>query len=162
SLLLGLYNDEGALQHVGIVGAFTAKRRAELVDELAPLRLHDGDEHPWSRWAEAEAHAGQRLPGSVSRWNAQKDLSFVPLGPERAGASPFPSRPRPGRSSRPPAARSSPARRSAASSAARPGGSPSSSRASSRSSSRLSGCGASPPPSSAGCWTRRSCAPARP
>ncbi len=83
SLLLGLYNDDGRLQHVGVVGAFTAKRRAELVDELEPLLLRDGDEHPWSQWAEADAHQGQRLPGNVSRWNATKDLSFVPLRPER-------------------------------------------------------------------------------
>jgi ATP-dependent DNA ligase len=83
SLLLGLYNDAGTLQHVGVVGAFTAKRRAELVGELEPLLVNDGDEHPWSRWAEAEAHQGQRLPGAVSRWNATKDLSFVPLRPER-------------------------------------------------------------------------------
>jgi ATP-dependent DNA ligase len=83
SLLLGLYNDEGKLQHVGVVGAFTAKRRAELVDELEPLALRDGDEHPWQRWADADAHQGQRLPGNVSRWNATKDLSFVALRPER-------------------------------------------------------------------------------
>jgi ATP-dependent DNA ligase len=83
SLLLGLYNDDGALQHVGVVGAFTAKRRAELVEELEPLLLHEGGEHPWQEWANAEAHAGQRLPGAVSRWNATKDLSFVALRPER-------------------------------------------------------------------------------
>jgi len=83
SLLLGLYNDDGRLQHVGVVGSFTAARRAELVDELAPLALRDDDDHPWSQWADAAAHAGQRLPGNVSRWNATKDLSFVPLRPER-------------------------------------------------------------------------------
>jgi ATP-dependent DNA ligase len=83
SLLLGLYNDAGTLQHVGVVGAFTAKRRAELVGELEPLLLDEGDTHPWSQWADAEAHQGQRLPGAVSRWNATKDLSFVPLRPER-------------------------------------------------------------------------------
>jgi ATP-dependent DNA ligase len=82
SLLLGLY-DEGRLQHVGVIGSFTAQRRAELVEELAPLRLADGDQHPWQEWANAEAHQGQRLPGNVSRWNATKDLSFVPLRPER-------------------------------------------------------------------------------
>jgi ATP-dependent DNA ligase len=82
SLLLGLYA-EGRLQHVGVVGAFTAKRRAELVDELEPLLLGEREEHPWQEWASAEAHQGQRLPGSVSRWNATKDLSFVPLRPER-------------------------------------------------------------------------------
>ncbi|RLV49200.1 ATP-dependent DNA ligase [Nocardioides mangrovicus] len=83
SLLLGLFNDEGRLQHVGVVGAFTAKRRAELVEELEPLVLREGEEHPWQEWASAEAHQGQRLPGNVSRWNATKDLSFVPLRPER-------------------------------------------------------------------------------
>ncbi|HET6209273.1 MAG TPA: ATP-dependent DNA ligase, partial [Jatrophihabitans sp.] len=82
SLLLGLY-DDGKLQHVGVIGSFTARRRAELVDELAPLLLREGDQHPWQEWASAEAHQGQRLPGNVSRWNATKDLSFVPLRPER-------------------------------------------------------------------------------
>jgi ATP-dependent DNA ligase len=82
SLLLGLYQD-AKLQHVGVIGAFPAKRRAELVDELEPLRLTGDDTHPWQEWTNAEAHHGQRLPGAVSRWNAQKDLSFVPLRPER-------------------------------------------------------------------------------
>jgi ATP-dependent DNA ligase len=82
SLLLGLY-DEGRLQHVGVIGSFTAQRRAELVDELAPLRLADGEQHPWQEWANAEAHQDHRLPGNVSRWNATKDLSFVPLRPDR-------------------------------------------------------------------------------
>lgn len=85
SLLLGLY-DSGRLQHVGVIGAFPAKRRAELVAELEPLQLRDRDQHPWQEWASAEAHrapGGQRLPGAVSRWNAQKDLSFVALRPER-------------------------------------------------------------------------------
>ena len=83
SLLLGLYSDEGALQHVGVVGAFTARRRRELVEELAPWRLAGGGAHPWQEWANAEAHQRQRLPGNVSRWNATKNLSFVPLRPER-------------------------------------------------------------------------------
>jgi ATP-dependent DNA ligase len=82
SLLLGLYA-EGKLQHVGVIGAFSAARRAELVSELEPLLLRDGDEHPWQEWASAEAHQGQRLPGAVSRWNATKNLSFVALRPER-------------------------------------------------------------------------------
>jgi ATP-dependent DNA ligase len=82
SMLLGLYA-EGQLQHVGVIGAFTAARRAELVDELQPLLLGEGDDHPWQSWASAAAHQGQRLPGAVSRWNATKDLSFVPLRPER-------------------------------------------------------------------------------
>jgi ATP-dependent DNA ligase len=83
SMLLGLY-DSGHLQHVGVIGAFPAARRAALVEELQPLLLKDGEDHPWREWANAEAHAsGRRLPGAVSRWNATKDLSFVPLRPER-------------------------------------------------------------------------------
>ncbi len=84
SLLLGLYDDRGTLQHVGVSASFTAKRRAELIDELAPLVV-DTSEHPWGGWAEAEHHnvTGDRLPGAQSRWSAGKDLSFVPLAPER-------------------------------------------------------------------------------
>ena len=83
SMLLGLY-DDGHLQHVGVIGAFPAARRAALINELEPLLLRDGDDHPWHEWANAGAHAGgRRLPGAVSRWNATKDLSFVPLRPER-------------------------------------------------------------------------------
>jgi ATP-dependent DNA ligase len=83
SMLLGLYGEDGKLHHVGVIGAFPAARRAALVDELEPLLLGPGDAHPWSEWMSAEAHQGQRLPGAVSRWNATKDLSFIPLRPER-------------------------------------------------------------------------------
>ncbi|MGW1126839.1 ATP-dependent DNA ligase [Streptomyces sp. NPDC002526] len=82
SLLLGLYDDSGALQHVGVCAAFPMKRRAELVTELEPL-LTGADDHPWRAWAEAEAHAGARLPGAPSRWSGKKDMSWVPLRPER-------------------------------------------------------------------------------
>ena len=81
SLLLGLWNDEGRLQHVGVAASFPMARRASLVDELAPLRT-DVEDHPWASWADQAAHEGNRLPGAVSRWNATKDLSFVPLRPE--------------------------------------------------------------------------------
>jgi ATP-dependent DNA ligase len=83
SLLLGLYNPAGELQHVGVIGAFPMKRRAELVEELAPLRENAVEGHPWQHWAEAMAHESNRLPGAVSRWNAKKDLSWEPLRPER-------------------------------------------------------------------------------
>ncbi len=86
SLLLGLWDDGGKLNHVGVTASFTEARRRELVSELAPLRDHALDGHPWAEWAEwaaaAEA-AGQRLPGATSRWNAGKDLSWEPLRPER-------------------------------------------------------------------------------
>ena len=80
SLLLGLYDDSGRLQHVGVSAAFPAARRAELIDELEPL-LIDPKDHPWRAWAEAEAHEKGRLPGAVSRWNAKKDLSWIPIDP---------------------------------------------------------------------------------
>jgi ATP-dependent DNA ligase len=82
SLLLGLYDDEGALQHVGVSASFPMARRAELVTELEPYRMDDVSGHPWAAWAEAEAQAGGRLPGAVSRWNAKKDLSWEALRPE--------------------------------------------------------------------------------
>ncbi|MEV5362241.1 ATP-dependent DNA ligase [Streptomyces cellulosae] len=83
SLLLGLYNAQGALQHVGVSAAFSMKRRAELVEELEPLRMEDVSGHPWAAWADEAAHASARLPGAPSRWTGKKDLSWVPLRPER-------------------------------------------------------------------------------
>ncbi|HEY9522209.1 MAG TPA: ATP-dependent DNA ligase [Thermopolyspora sp.] len=83
SLLLGLYDPSGRLHHVGVSAAFPMKRREELVAELAPYRLSDLREHPWRDWmTQAETPTGQRMPGAVSRWNAKKDLSFIPLRPE--------------------------------------------------------------------------------
>ncbi len=79
SLMLGLYDDNGVLQHVGVSAAFPTARRAELITELEPL-LADLSEHPWGNWAEAAA--GDRRPGGQSRWNAGKDLSWTPLRPE--------------------------------------------------------------------------------
>lgn len=83
SLLLGLYDDHGTLQHVGVCAAFPMKRRAELLDELEPLRMPDPEGHPWAAWAEEAAHESARLPGAQSRWTGKKDLSWVPLRPER-------------------------------------------------------------------------------
>ena len=86
SLMLGLYDDQGALHHVGVIGAFPAGQRKELVAELAPYRVVEGDDHPWGEWAQWAATgsegSGQRLPGGQSRWNATKDMSFEPLRPE--------------------------------------------------------------------------------
>ncbi|MGN6128886.1 MAG: ATP-dependent DNA ligase [Nocardioidaceae bacterium] len=82
SLLLGLYDGQGALQHVGVAASFTAKRRAELVEELAPLVVGELSEHPWGAWSGAVANP-DRVPGTQSRWSAGKDLSFVALRPER-------------------------------------------------------------------------------
>ena len=88
SLLLGLFDDEGKLHHVGVTSSFTWDKRAELVPILEPLRENALDGHPWGEWAEwsnlgsADA-SGQRLPGATSRWNRGKDLSWEPLRAER-------------------------------------------------------------------------------
>ena len=82
SLLLGLYDANGRLQHVGVTSAFTMARRRELATELAPLREHALDDHPWREWAIANGEFG-RMPGGQSRWSAGKDLSWEPLRVER-------------------------------------------------------------------------------
>ena len=88
SLLLGLYDDQAKLHHVGITSSFSWDRRAALVKELEPLRKNATDGHPWSEWAEwagfgsADA-SGTRMPGATSRWNRGKDLSWEPLRLER-------------------------------------------------------------------------------
>jgi len=82
SLLLGLYDDGGMLQHVGVTSAFTMAMRKQLVKELAPLRKNALHNHPWREWAAAQADSG-RMPGAQSRWSAGKDLSWEPLRIER-------------------------------------------------------------------------------
>ena len=82
SLLLGLYAADRGLQSVGVAASFPMARRKSLLDELAPYRDVAWADHPWGNWADQAAHEGRRLPGNVSRWNATKDLSFVPLRPE--------------------------------------------------------------------------------
>ncbi len=99
SLLLGLYDDAGVLQHVGVASSFSAEMRTTLAAELAPLRKNALKDHPWSAWENAakeddgtaggdgsgeEAAEGQRMPGARSRWSNGKDLSWEPLRVERA------------------------------------------------------------------------------
>jgi len=80
SLLLGLYDDGGALQHVGVCASFSAPKRQELVEFLAPYRRDALADHPWKAWA--GGGEGQRMPGGQSRWSQGKDLSWEPLRPE--------------------------------------------------------------------------------
>lgn len=84
SLLLGLYDDDGRLNHIGVASSFTAKRRVAILDELDPHILEDATEHPWAEWMEVEAHDGeQRLPGAPNRWSGKRDHSWVPLDCEQ-------------------------------------------------------------------------------
>ncbi len=83
SLLLGLYDEAGALHHVGVASGFSVARQQELVGDLAPLRDHALDGHPWRDWAAAQEEAAGRMPGGHSRWNAKQDTSWEPVRPER-------------------------------------------------------------------------------
>jgi ATP-dependent DNA ligase len=85
SLLLGLYDDSGELQHVGVCASFTLKKRQELAEYLAPYRRDALADHPWKLWADHGPVAGEanhRMPGGQSRWSHGKDLSWEPLRPE--------------------------------------------------------------------------------
>lgn len=83
SLLLGLYDDAGVLQHVGVCASFTDVRRRELVRFLAPYRRNALEGHPWREWAEHESSPNmQRKPGMASRWSQGKDLGWEPLRTE--------------------------------------------------------------------------------
>jgi ATP-dependent DNA ligase len=85
SLLLGLYDDNGNLEHVGVCASFTNVRRKELVTFLEPYRANALEGHPWRGWAEADAASSgepHRMPGGQSRWSGGKDLSWEPLRPE--------------------------------------------------------------------------------
>ena len=85
SLLLGLFDDSGALQHVGVCASFSDQTRVELVEFLKPYRKDALAAHPWKQWAEAvpaDGETGRRMPGGQSRWSQGKDLSWEPLRPE--------------------------------------------------------------------------------
>jgi ATP-dependent DNA ligase len=78
SLLLGLYDGDGVLHHLGVASGFTAARRRELVDELASYQVDATEGHPWLD----AATTSSRRPGGTSRWSAGKDMTWEPLRPE--------------------------------------------------------------------------------
>jgi len=84
SLLLGLYDAKGTLQHVGVCGSFPMAKRYELLAELEPLRKNALANHPWAHAAEEpeESEKSHRRPGGQSRWSQGKDLSWEPLRPK--------------------------------------------------------------------------------
>src|SRR5215467_1018788 len=85
SLLLGLFDDSGALQHVGVCASFSNAKRLELVEFLTPYRKDALVSHPWKAWADSEAMRSEepkRMPGGQSRWSQGKELSWEPLRPE--------------------------------------------------------------------------------
>src|SRR5215472_16564716 len=89
SLLLGLFDDAGNLQHVGVCSSFTVEKRRELAEFLEPYRSDALVAHPWKQWADFGTDPGEdgknvpkRMPGGQSRWSQGKDLSWDPLRPE--------------------------------------------------------------------------------
>jgi ATP-dependent DNA ligase len=84
SLLLGLFDDSGVLQHVGVCASFSTAKRRELAEFLEPYRTNALATHPWKQWADEEIEHGEanRMPGGQSRWSQGKDLSWGPLRPE--------------------------------------------------------------------------------
>ena len=88
SLLLGLFDDAGVLQHVGVCASFSTAKRQELAEFLKAYRTNALATHPWKRWADEEANEeiehgeAKRMPGGQSRWSQGKDLSWEPLRPE--------------------------------------------------------------------------------
>ena len=82
SLLLGLYDKAGVLQHVGVCASFSTDKRKELVELLRGYRENALDSHPWRDWAEAVSEGVSRMPGGQSRWSQGKDLSWEPVRPE--------------------------------------------------------------------------------
>lgn len=74
SLVVGLHDADGSLHHCGVAASFTAQRRRELLDELAPHVLADPNEHPWAEWMNPAAHAeGTIMPGTPNRWSGQRN-----------------------------------------------------------------------------------------
>lgn len=82
SLLLGLYDEAGNLNHVGVTAAFTMARRRELVEEIAPYRMESLDGHPWAAWGGVAGEQSARMPGSPSRWSGTRSHEFEALRPE--------------------------------------------------------------------------------
>jgi ATP-dependent DNA ligase len=85
SLLLGLFDEAGVLQHVGVCASFTTKKRQELAEFLEPFRKDALTAHPWKAWADHGNAGGEgisRMPGGQSRWSQGKDLSWEPLRAE--------------------------------------------------------------------------------
>jgi ATP-dependent DNA ligase len=84
SLLLGLYDAQDQLHHVGVATGLDARKRTELLATLAPYRMDDAAGHPWAHGMEADAGESgeQRLPGGKSRWTQGRDLSWTPVRPE--------------------------------------------------------------------------------
>lgn len=80
SLLLGVYDQEGVLPHVGVASGFAAALRRQLLDDVRPLVTTLAG-HPWETGFPLSVSSVGRLPGAVSRWAGGRELTWVPLRP---------------------------------------------------------------------------------
>ena len=77
SMLLGVYDDHGRLQHLGVTSSFTVARRKELAEQLTALEVDAHEPHPWR-----DAPEGTRVPGGQSRWTGGRDLTYRAVRPD--------------------------------------------------------------------------------
>jgi len=80
SLLLGLFENDGSLRHVGVASSFTHERRSELFNELAPL-ADQLEGHPWEQGFGLHASPLGRLKGAAARWGPEEPADWTPLTP---------------------------------------------------------------------------------
>lgn len=81
SMLLGCFDDNEQLRHLGVASSFKAADRPLLLEKLSELHMDDFGEHPWSHWAEQDQHSDGSMPGGPNRWNSTKDMTWVPVHP---------------------------------------------------------------------------------
>jgi ATP-dependent DNA ligase len=81
SLLLGLYDADGVLHHVGMATAFAERRRRDLLEELRPLVV-PLQHHPWRHGFLTGGSPLGRLKGAAGRWTPDMGLDWVPLRPD--------------------------------------------------------------------------------
>jgi ATP-dependent DNA ligase len=82
SLLLGVFDDDGQLWHVGVVSSFTEQARVRFRTELEPLAVPLA-EHPWAGGFKIERSPLGRLKGAAGRWTPDMAMDWVPLRLER-------------------------------------------------------------------------------
>jgi ATP-dependent DNA ligase len=80
--MLGLYDEAGELEHVGVASSFTRRQRERLLEELAPLVV-PLEGHPWEHgFLVGGGHVG-RLKGAAGRWTPEMERDWVPVAPVR-------------------------------------------------------------------------------
>jgi ATP-dependent DNA ligase len=80
SLLLGVYDAEDKLRHVGLASSFGEADRLALLEALRPLAV-GLQEHPWRDGFLLEGSAMGRMKGAAARWTPDMRLDWIPVAP---------------------------------------------------------------------------------